>query len=137
MRTSPLLLGLLAACVHESAYPLCDPLGAPACGNIGQVGRAAPPLQRAVVMARIAVVPPTPPEHPAPPRSEPAPTQVLLGASATQQLSHPIQRPLMNREEIVCGNVYGKGRYSGRRECRDPDGNLVSSTPHVVAEEDE
>jgi hypothetical protein len=41
-----LLVGIVAACgglapapAPEPSYPLCDAEGAPACGNIGQVGR--------------------------------------------------------------------------------------------------
>ena len=94
MKTASILFGLgIAACVtepREPKYPLCDRDGAPACGNIGQVGRARP------VQAR--------------------PVQVLLGASA--QSAAPVQRPLVDqRQDVVCGNVMGKG--GPQRVCRD------------------
>jgi hypothetical protein len=64
-RARPLLTALLApaslACATQLgvAYPLCDERGAPACGNIGQVGRPQPPAPAARGAAALLPLPVT------------------------------------------------------------------------------
>jgi hypothetical protein len=145
------LFGLVtAACggtQPEPSYPLCDSRGAPACGNIGQVGRAtdarvahtATPSSanaaRTGAIRRVPVVNVTlGASHEQPRTQAPDRNRLILSARASDNLA--IQsgaRPLANhREEIVCGNVMGKG--SSRRVCRDRNGVVVSNTSTVEAD---
>lgn len=137
MKTAYLLFGLAsAACAPtspEPQYPLCDDTGAPACGNIGQVGRSekAPATRvanpevpaaagRATATFANAVAETT--QH-----IVPVVTRVLVGASREVQRVTPFSRPLVdNREQVVCGNVMSKG--GGRRVCRDARGTVVTET---------
>jgi hypothetical protein len=119
MKTASMLFGLLTvACGSsrpEPSYPLCDREGAPACGNVGQVGRTDQPIKND-----------TPRPHPAPKdlvgaaRTVPI-VNVLLGASSHQTRAMVIGRPLVDhREEVACGNVMTKG--GPQRVCREPAG---------------
>lgn len=134
MKTAYLLFGLAgAACAPTPPtpqYPLCDPAGSPACGNIGQVGRAdrpaydplqarpRPAARESAVTFATAVTDTT--TH-----VVPAITRVLVGASREVQRVTPFSRPLVDhREDVVCGNVMGKG--GKRPACRDSDGRVVA-----------
>jgi hypothetical protein len=128
MKTASLLLGLATACAAapEPQYPLCDRSGAPACGNIGQVGRAI--STPASPQAGNMVV-----HTPAPARAAPsmvrAATAVRVLVQASSEIAHARATavPLVNRQaEVVCGNVMSKG--GGRRVCRDAaSGAIVGS----------
>jgi hypothetical protein len=55
----------------------------------------------------------------------PAFSRVLVGVSREVQRITPLSRPLVDhREDVVCGNVMGKG--GGRRVCRDSAGGIVA-----------
>lgn len=112
-----LLFGLAAAScsaphttVHPSApasapaYPLCDRDGAPACGNVGQVGRAHEPARRARIQRVVLGA-----------TEMPAATGSLLRSGANDDLA--IVRPLRDEDERpMAGNVVGKGRPRPYRE---------------------
>jgi hypothetical protein len=105
-------------------YALCDRDGAPACGNIGQLGREAPP-------------PPAPVVEPARPITNTTVTHnaPLVSVTITTKLVAPppsvnagprdplgpefidtVARPLTDlKREYAAGNVMGK-RPSGRRD---------------------
>lgn len=204
MKTASVLFGLItAACGStqpEASYPLCDPQGAPACGNIGQVGRtrettvidegtvidkatalpiAATSVAESAVIRIVPVVNvllgasrerevpqardaftssiverrtlqlrPQPASRSRPGAVRSADARPLLAPTASPPkppaadrrlhisaressataptAAQPFARPLANnREEIVCGNVMGKG--SSRRVCRNRVGEIVSS----------
>jgi hypothetical protein len=137
VKVKTLLFGLVAGCASGPAYPLCDLGGAPACGNIGQTGRQAPPTTApggpvagptASTPVETGEPPPVEPAPAAPAAPVPAPVRVLLGASARNEGSAVITRPLLGaQQEPVCGNVMGKG--SRRRVCRV--GNEVVSVEDV------
>lgn len=138
-KTAYLLFGLAgAACTTQPKpqFPLCDPAGSPACGNIGQVGRAArtehpDPLQRPApaATARESAVSFASTVTDTTTHVVPAITRVLVGASREVQRVTPFSRPLVDhREDVVCGNVMSKG--GGRRVCRDASGGIVAET-HV------
>ena len=124
MKTAHLLFGLATACAASPSppsYPLCDRAGAPACGNIGQVGRSEQPR---VTPAPARVVAPAPPTQAV---AAPTTTQVLLGASSENAPVHVTGSPLMNaKEEVVCANVMSKG--GSRRVCTRPDGTRYTAT---------
>jgi hypothetical protein len=116
---------------------LCDGTGAPACGNIGQVGRSekapatrvAPETRAAAgrVTATFANAVAETTQH-----IVPVITRVLVGASQEVQRVTPFSRPLVdNREQVVCGNVMSKG--GGRRVCRDASGTVV---PEIAFDDD-
>ena len=134
MKTAYLLFGLAgAACTAQPKpqYPLCDPAGSPACGNIGQVGRADrpqhhDPLPAPRPIARDAAVTFATAVTDTTTHVVPAITHVLVGASREVQRVTPFSRPLVDhREDVVCGNVMGKG--GARRICRDVDGTVIAS----------
>lgn len=149
-----LLFGLAttaAACASTSQpqqYPLCDREGAPACGNIGQVGRAERPAtlqitrDANVVFARNQTATRAV-QHVAEAATTVIPTltRVLVGASRELTTVAPFAGPRMDhREQIACGNVMSKG--GSRRVCRDPNGNGVDPTlahtlGHVVEVDEE
>ncbi|MGN6110757.1 MAG: hypothetical protein ACTHU0_36980 [Kofleriaceae bacterium] len=93
---------------ERAAYPLCDRAGAPACGNVGQVGRREAPavnppreVRPPIVQASI--------EGSAPARG------TLLSAPPA---SGPAATPLIDRASApACGNVMSK---RGGRPC-DPE----------------
>jgi hypothetical protein len=116
MKTPALLFGLATACAASPAepqYPLCDQAGAPACGNIGQVGRTAqvtPSPTGATMLHALQVA------ADAPVRLVPVATRVLVGASRAVLRVGLTGQPLLDRnKEVVCGNVMGKG--GSRRVC--------------------
>jgi len=126
MKTPFLLFGLATACAAapaEPQYPLCDQAGAPACGNIGQVGRGEPtsssPTSESIVTALHVAAE-------APVRLVPIATRVLVGASQEVLRVGLTGQPLLDRNrEVVCGNVMTKG--GSHRVCRTPDGRVASS----------
>jgi hypothetical protein len=118
MKTPVLLFGLVTACAAapaEPQFPLCDHAGAPACGNIGQVGRttqATPSPTGASVTAALRIA------AEAPVRLVPIATRVLVGASQEVLRVGLTGQPLLDRnKEVVCGNVMSKG--GSHRVCRD------------------
>lgn len=118
MKTASVLFGVLTACAASQpapSFPLCDHEGAPACGNIGQIGRHAATPER----TRPPIVKPTEAS------AKPQVVNVLLGASVHESSATPFARPLVdNREDVTCGNVMSKG---GRhRVCRDAGGSVVA-----------
>ncbi len=119
MKTAYLLFGLAACATTPAPHrPLCDHGGAPACGNIGQAGRAtddaAPSARHAATTFASTVTETTT-------RVVPALTRVLVGASSQVQRVSPLLRPLVDqRAEVVCGNVMSKG--GPQRLCRDANG---------------
>lgn len=134
MKTAFLLFGLAGACVSgqtsETQYPLCGRDGAPACGNIGQVGRDNAPSTTNIARATLSQ------QHAATVgsatgfvttaadttrRMVPVLTRVLVGASSEIQRVSPLHRPLVDhREDVACGNVMTK---SGRsRRCKHSQG---------------
>jgi hypothetical protein len=132
MKTAKLLFGLATACTPTATshtapqYPLCDPAGAPACGNIGQTGRTESRVEQRVPRdalgpesARRSRAPDAPPVSPSL-VSVPhvtAVTRVLIGASREVFTKFTAVRPLVDhREEVVCGNVMTKG--GSHRVCR-------------------
>jgi hypothetical protein len=127
LRTASVLFGIAAVSTSASAathYALCDRDGAPACGNIGQLGREAPP-------------PPAPVVEPARPITNTTVTHnaPLVSVTITTKLVAPppsvnagprdplgpefidtVARPLTDlKREYAAGNVMGK-RPSGRRD---------------------
>jgi hypothetical protein len=149
-----LLFGLAtaaAACASppqpSPQYPLCDREGAPACGNIGQVGRAS----RAPVITEDAnaVFAAKPADPLAAKRAAtafvttvaataqhviPKITRVLVGASREITTVTPFSAPLVDhREQVVCGNVMSKG--GSRRICRNADGDVISTSYYNDDEE--
>lgn len=111
LRTAYMLFGVIATAAATSAathYALCDRDGAPACGNIGQLGRDAPP-------------PPAPAPIPNTTITYNAPllqitiTQRLVAAppQAEQPANVPVASPLADYiDDAAVGNVMTKG---GRR----------------------
>lgn len=140
MKTAYLLFGLAsAACTTQPKpqYPLCDPAGAPACGNIGQVGRTDRPDPRGVPrpVAREAAVTFATAVTDTTTHVVPAITRVLVGASREVQRVTPFSRPLVDhREDVVCGNVMSKG--GSRRVCHDSEGHLAAD-PNPASDYDE
>lgn len=139
MKTAYLLFGLASACVsgqpNETQYPLCGNDGAPACGNIGQVGRDKATFDAATALAAVHAsatgstatafvtsVADTPRRMITARRMVPwVVTRVLVGASSEIQRVTPLHRPLVDhREEAMCGNVMTKGGRT--RRCRDASG---------------
>jgi hypothetical protein len=126
MKTPFLLFGLVTACAAAPAqpqFPLCDHAGAPACGNIGQVGRAAQtaPTSTGTTVARALQL-----AAEAPVRLVPIATRVLVGASSEIRRAGLTGQPLLDRNnEVVCGNVMNKG--GRRRVCRAPDGAEIET----------
>jgi hypothetical protein len=136
MKTASLLFGLATACATapEPQYPLCDRNGAPACGNIGQVGRSA--STTASTTATPANVTTTGAAGHAPPstvvRAATA-LQVLVQASSEIAHARAAAVPLVNRHaEVVCGNVMGKG--GSYRVCRDAATQTVISREELDAD---
>lgn len=128
MKTPFLLFGLATACAAapaEPQYPLCDHAGAPACGNIGQVGRGAPDPAASPTTATVLQALNVAAE--APVRLVPIATRVLVGASQEVLRVGLTGQPLLDHnEEVVCGNVMTKG--GSRRLCHTPEGRFVSSS---------
>ena len=105
MTKTPLLLAFAAACAATPKHPLCDHDGAPACGNVGQAGRAlaAKPTLRPEVKATEDVARP------------PIRRALLVPRSVPQSMSYA-SSPLVNASgEPSCGNVMTKG---GPTKCR-------------------
>jgi hypothetical protein len=137
MKTASLLFGLATACAAapEPQYPLCDRSGAPACGNIGQVGRTASPpasttaSETASTPTSITTTAAAGTQHATPPSIARAATAVRVLVQASSEITHARATavPLVNRsEEVVCGNVMGKG--GSRRVCRDVATQTVVSS---------
>lgn len=128
MKTPFLLFGLATACAAapaEPQYPLCDHAGAPACGNIGQVGRGAPTNAPSPTAATVMQALHVAAEMPV--RLVPIATRVLVGASQEVLRVGLTEQPLLDHnEEVVCGNVMTKG--GSRRLCHTLDGKYVSSS---------
>lgn len=164
MKTAYLLFGLAsAACASTPTpqYPLCDHAGAPACGNIGQVGRSdQTPVRIAALATRDAGthVVPTPVVDASAVHARPTltralaptgrasaahsqvrtarlaavPTRVLLGASVQEQHVTVLGRPLVDhREDFLAGNVMSKG--GPRHVHRSPDGAAAAETADDIA----
>ena len=136
LRKGALLFGLIAATPVVQVvthYALCDRHGAPACGNIGQLGAVTPPPPPIVVSPESGPVITT---HNAPlvaisfaatlvapPAEKPAEKQPV----AKPPVELPAARPIADQTgQVVCGNVMGKG--GSRRECRDRQGRYVPTS---------
>jgi len=101
LRTVSMLFGVIAVSTSAGAathYALCDREGAPACGNIGQLGRDAPP--------------PAPPAPAPAPALEPAPPPIttvtynapLISITITTKLvapSDPVQTPSHPFQDVI------------------------------------
>ena len=139
-------MSLLAACAQPK-QPLCNADGSPACGNIGQVGRAstAHGVRTGVVHPVIGVsatIVPAPEQHAwvtPPSTTTRAPrTRPLLSPRVTSpQAKIIVDRPLVTREERpATGNVMGKCGGSCRKhdlEVAQPVDATATPAPNMAA----
>ncbi|HUS27470.1 MAG TPA: hypothetical protein VMZ53_03145 [Kofleriaceae bacterium] len=123
LRTASMLFGVVAASSTAGAathYALCDREGAPACGNIGQLGREAPPPVEVHAEPAPAPITNTTVTHNAPLISITISTKLVAASAPAKPAVDPLgpdfvidpipAKPVVDRAgDFAPGNVMSKG----------------------------